>query len=387
MATLVKRLMVERGRWAAALVGSPPLFFLVALLMAAVLAPAADGQPLVPAVIVFGDSVADSGNNNGRLTIFKADFPPYGRDFPGHTPTGRFCNGKLVTDITVETLGFAAYPPAYLGPNATGKNLLIGANFASGASGYLGSTAILYVRAGFEFETYSSWYKNAVSLKQQLSYYKEYQQKVEKIAGNKTTSDSIFSGGVHILSAGTSDFLQNYYINPVYYLIYTPAQFADLLVGSFTSFVQDLYRLGARKIGVASLPPMGCLPAAITLFGKGGNECVKRLNGDALVFNRKLNATAGQLKKKLAGLKLVVLDIYKPLLDLVDNPAGNGFFEARKACCGTGTIETSLLCNAKSPGTCKNATGYVFWDSVHPSEAANQVLANALLVQAIDLLS
>ncbi|KAK1299143.1 GDSL esterase/lipase [Acorus calamus] len=57
------------------------------------------------------------------------------------------------------------------------------------------------------------------------------------------------------------------------------------------------------------------------------------------------------------------------------NPADSGFFEGRKACCGTGTIETSLLCNPHSPGTCANATGFVFWDSVHPSEAANNLLA------------
>lgn len=64
-----------------------------------------------------------------------------------------------------------------------------------------------------------------------------------------------------------------------------------------------------------------------------------------------------------------------------------GFFEARKACCATGTIETSFLCNARAPGTCSNATGYVFWDSFHPTEAANKILSDALLVQGIDLIS
>lgn len=64
-----------------------------------------------------------------------------------------------------------------------------------------------------------------------------------------------------------------------------------------------------------------------------------------------------------------------------------GFFESRRACCGTGTIETSMLCNARSVGTCSNATQYVFWDGFHPSEAANQVLASALLEQGISLVS
>ncbi|CAA7395836.1 unnamed protein product [Spirodela intermedia] len=332
-----------------------------------------NGQALVPALVVFGDSAVDVGNNNHILTLVKSNFPPYGRDFPRRIPTGRFCNGKLAVDFTAETLGFEVYPPAYLGENARGKNLLIGANFASASSGYLESTALLY---------------HTVSLNQQLSYYKEYQQKVRRITRNKTRSDAIFSEGIHLLSTGSSDFLQNYYINPLYKVLHTPAQFADSLVDSFTSFVQELHSLGARRIGVASLPPLGCLPASITLYApSGSSDCVERFNHDAILFNKKLETAARTLRRKLSGLKLVVFDIYKPVLDLIRNPSGNGFYESRRGCCGTGTVETSLLCNSRSPGTCRNATGYVFWDSVHPSEATNRVLADALITQGIDLIT
>ena len=59
------------------------------------------GGGKVPALIVFGDSTVDAGNNNRLATLVRADFPPYGRDFPAtHAPTGRFCNGKLATDYT-----------------------------------------------------------------------------------------------------------------------------------------------------------------------------------------------------------------------------------------------------------------------------------------------
>jgi len=85
-----------------------------------------------------------------------------------------------------------------------------------------------------------------------------------------------------------------------------------------------LYALGARKIGVTTLPPMGCLPAAITLFGFDSNECVVRLNSDAVNFNKKLNTTSQSLQKSLSGLKLVILDIYQPLYDLVTKPSENG---------------------------------------------------------------
>lgn len=47
----------------------------------------------------------------------------------------------------MENLGFSSYPPAYLSQEAQSDNrtLLHGANFASGASGYLDATAALYV--------------------------------------------------------------------------------------------------------------------------------------------------------------------------------------------------------------------------------------------------
>lgn len=146
------------------------IFFL--LLLLAPVIPLANGQPLVPALFTFGDSVLDVGINNHLETLTKANFLPYGRDFITHEPTGRFCNGKLTSDFTgtlyLEThslmfihhqsmilisfvafwiadyLGFTSYPKAYLG-EAGEKNLLIGASFASAASGYLDTTAELYV--------------------------------------------------------------------------------------------------------------------------------------------------------------------------------------------------------------------------------------------------
>ncbi|KAL5707561.1 hypothetical protein ACHQM5_018451 [Ranunculus cassubicifolius] len=69
---------------------------------------AQDSTLLVPAIITFGDSAVDVGNNDYLSTIFKANYPPYGRDFSNKKPTGRFCNGKLATDITV--LSPKAYP-------------------------------------------------------------------------------------------------------------------------------------------------------------------------------------------------------------------------------------------------------------------------------------
>lgn len=77
-----------------------PKSLLVLCLIIATISSTALGDPLVPALCIFGDSVVDAGNNNNLQTLIKANFLPYGRDFVTHRPTGRFCNGKLATDFT-----------------------------------------------------------------------------------------------------------------------------------------------------------------------------------------------------------------------------------------------------------------------------------------------
>ncbi|RCV20675.1 hypothetical protein SEVIR_4G073200v4 [Setaria viridis] len=330
-------------------------------------------QPLVPAVISFGDSTIDVGNNNYLpRAVFKADYAPYGENFVRQEPTGRFSDGKIVTDITAETLGFESYAPPYLSPQASGKNLLIGANFASAASSYYDDTAAVY---------------DAITLTQQLKYYKEYQSKLAAVAG-RAKARSILTGALYVVSTGTGDFLQNYYHNASLSRRYNVDQYCDLLVGILSNFASELYKLGARRIGVTSMPPLGCLPASIRLYGEGRDACVARLNRDAETFNWKLNATVKALKGQHADLKMAIFDIYTPLRKLAEAPAEQGFADARGTCCRTGTAKTRVyLCNPTTGGTCRNASSYVFFDGVHPSEAANLFMAESMVEAGIELVT
>lgn len=49
---------------------------------------------------------------------------------------------------------------------------------------------------------------------------------------------SLTSGSIYVVSAGTSDYMQNYYVNPVLGAAYTSDQFADALMQPFTAFVE-----------------------------------------------------------------------------------------------------------------------------------------------------
>lgn len=57
-----------------------------------------EGAPEVPCYFIFGDSLLDNGNNNDLDTAARANYPPYGVDFPDG-PTGRFTNGRNIADF------------------------------------------------------------------------------------------------------------------------------------------------------------------------------------------------------------------------------------------------------------------------------------------------
>ncbi|KAL2334285.1 hypothetical protein Fmac_015498 [Flemingia macrophylla] len=87
--------------------------------------------PKFSSILVFGDSLVDTGNNNHINTLAKADHFPYGRDFPGHVATGRVSNGKLVPDFLASILNLKDIVPPYLDPNLSDEQLLTGVSFAS----------------------------------------------------------------------------------------------------------------------------------------------------------------------------------------------------------------------------------------------------------------
>lgn len=63
-----------------------------------------------------------------------------------------------------------------------------------------------------------------------------------------------------------------------------------------------------------------------------------------------------------------------------------GFADARGTCCRTGTAKTRVyLCNPTTAGTCRNSSSYVFFDGVHPSEAANLFMAESMVEAGIEL--
>ncbi|XP_030527232.2 GDSL esterase/lipase EXL3-like [Rhodamnia argentea] len=322
----------------------------------------------VPAVIVFGDSIVDAGNNNNMLTLVKCDFPPYGEDFQGGISTGRFCDGKVPSDLMAEQLGIKDTVPAYLDPNLQNQDLVTGVTFASGGSGYDPLTPKLV---------------SVISMSDQLGLFKEYIVRLKGFVGEEK-ANFILAKSLYMVVSGSDDIANNYFTARVRQLQYDVPGYTDLMVGLASNFLQDLYDLGARRIAVFSAPPIGCVPSQRTLAGGAVRGCAEEHNAAAQSFNTKLSSKIDSLNGKLPHSKMVYIDVYNPLLDLIKFPQKHGFMVADKGCCGTGNIEVAILCNKLTPSTCTDVSDYVFWDSYHPTEKAYKTLVAPLITKYLN---
>ncbi|KAL2321099.1 hypothetical protein Fmac_030068 [Flemingia macrophylla] len=319
----------------------------------------ASKKQLVSAMYVFGDSTVDPGNNNFINTAFKSNFPPYGRDFLNQAPTGRFTNGKLSTDFMASYLGLKELLPPYLDPNLSDEDLVTGVSFASAGSGFDPLTTIL---------------GNVIPIPKQLEYFKAYKKRLEGMLGKRRTENHI-RNALYFISAGTNDFVINYFSVPIRRQSYTPLTYSHFVLQHVKDFIQNLWREGARKIAVVGLPPMGCLPIMITfnshnVFLERG--CVDKYSSVARDHNLMLQHELFLMQLNFttaAGAKIIYFDIYGPLDDMIQASQNLGFDEVDRGCCGSGYLETTFLCNEVSY-VCSDPSKFVFWDSIHPTEKA-----------------
>ncbi|CAK9177052.1 unnamed protein product [Ilex paraguariensis] len=205
-----------------------PLSTLFFVLIAVILISRSQARTLRPfnnsisAVFIFGDSTVDPGNNNYIGTPFKSNFPPYGRDFVNHTPTGRFCNGRLVTDFIASYVGVKDYVPPYLDPTLSIEELMTGVSFASAGSG---------------FDPLTPMIGGVIPMSEQLEYFREYKSKLELAIGKRGTKNLINKAGF-IVSAGTNDFVVNYFGTPIRRQSYTVSGYQQFLMQHVQQFIQ-----------------------------------------------------------------------------------------------------------------------------------------------------
>ncbi|RID67357.1 hypothetical protein BRARA_D02441 [Brassica rapa] len=334
----------------------------------------ASPSPPITALYAFGDSTVDSGNNNYIPTLFQSNHPPYGRSFPAKLSTGRFSDGKLATDFIASSLGLKPTLPAYLNPSVKPVDLLTGVSFASAGGGLDDRTAVMSL---------------TLTMDKQWSYFEEAVRKMKSVVGD-LEANRVIKNALFVISAGTNDMIYNVYDHVLGRFI-SVSDYQDYLLSKVEAFIQRLHDAGARRITVAGLPPIGCLPVQVTLgtitipriFHH--RICTENQNADSQLYNQKLQKLNFRLSQRLPGSKVLYLDIYTPLIDMIKHPHRYGLEETLVGCCGTGLLEAGPLCKPLSR-TCEDVSKYMFFDSVHPSQKAYSVIATYAFKKLFPLL-
>lgn len=341
----------------------PLLLLLLLFLSSTAISSSKRTQPKFSAVFYFGDSVLDTGNNNHLPTVAVANHAPYGRDFPGKKPTGRFSDGRLIPDLLNERLQLKEFSPPFLDARLPNSDVATGVNFASAGSGFNDQTSRL---------------SNTLPMSKQVDLFEDYLLRLRGIVGDKEAS-RIVARSLIFISSGTNDF-SHYYRSPKKKKM-DIGDYQDIVLQMVQVYVKELYDLGGRQFCLAGLPPFGCTPIQITLSGDPGRACVDEQNWDAHVYNSKLQRLLAKLQGSLHGSRIVYVDAYRALVEILENPAKYGFTETSRGCCGTGLREVALFCNAFTP-ICKNVSSYVFYDAVHPTERV-YMLVNDYIVNDV----
>ncbi|KAB5539057.1 hypothetical protein DKX38_016590 [Salix brachista] len=290
-----------------------------------------------PKLFVFGDSYVDTGNwpRNVRGPWKE----PYGKTFPGK-PNGRASDGRVLTDHIASFLGIESPTPYQL--RNTSKNTQQGLNLALGGSG-----------------VFPSWKNDTLTV--QID---QFEQLLKENVYSRQC-DLEYSSSVALVSSGSND-----------YSFYAAAKkgskdglpaFTKGLVKQLAADLQRINRLGVKKVVVATLPVIGCLPIHV-IPPNSYQNCDEESNKNARIHNKlllkavkKLNTDDG--KKST----FVVLDLYNAMVSAIDQfrqgAANTEYKNPLQPCCSK---IVDFICSAE--GVCPNPKLSFFFDLTHPSD-------------------
>ncbi|KAK7303036.1 hypothetical protein RJT34_13935 [Clitoria ternatea] len=277
------------------------------------------GEPRVPCLFIFGDSLSDSGNNNHLPTTAKCNYRPYGIDFPTG-PTGRFTNGRTTIDIITQFLGFENFIPPFA--NTSGSDILKGVNYASGGAGIRAETG---AHSG-----------GTISLRWQLANHRVIVSQIANRLGSPEKAQQYFEKCLYPLKFSVSQMIRKTIL--------------------------------AHHVNMKSNENVtGCTPNAIYTRGENGS-CVEEMNAVPFIFNKGLKSLVDSLNNKFsANSKFTFIKRSSQAID------SRGFLVSKAACCSSGLHRGCV----PDQIPCCDRNEYVFWDEFHPTEAWNLHIAIA----------
>lgn len=164
--------------------------------------------------------------------------------------------------------------------------------------------------------------------------------------------------------SGANDFIDNALINGTSYASWEATTTAA--VSHIAQAVSMLSDGGARYVVVLNLPDLSQLPAVATNAELAADRSIIRsLAGE---FNSELASALASIESQNSRLRLKFLDDFALLDGIIANPSANGF-----------TVVTNDALDALGDPTFDGpGADYLFWDVIHPTTKAHQLLSQAV---------
>lgn len=277
-------------------------------------------------LVVFGDSLADSGNNAVLANIYYGGARDPAPFIGPQVPTlpyasGTYSNGPVWTQYFANSLGMSLTP-----------SLLGGNNYAFGGArvGVDGSTPSLVSQMGMYLNT-----------------------------------STVSANTLYVIEGGGNDardVLGLYGLGKVQEANALIANYVQSIIG----MVAGLAGRGAEHFLLWNITDLGLVPA-VKSMGPGASA------GASAIVAGMNQALVGALNTFLPASvmdDIVLFDAYNGLRDIVADPAAFGLSNVTDACAD----------QLASPGcVANNADQYFFWDGIHPTTAGHAVMAELAL--------
>ncbi|GER29086.1 GDSL esterase/lipase [Striga asiatica] len=295
------------------------------------------GSTLVPKkLFVFGDSYADTGNI--RKSLGSSWKEPYGFTFPGK-PAGRFSDGRVLTDYLAKFLGLKT-PLAYEWMKLGGKKIDNGLNFAYGGTGV--------------FDTLGGLLPN---MSTQIDF-------LENLMNQSLYTKSDLQSSVVLVCLAGND-----------YAAYGLQNYIPLVINQLALNLKRINGLGASKIVVTALQPLGCLPRMTRM--SSFQQCNATQNLLVGYHNSLLQQAVAQLNNETKSPTFFILDLYSTFTSVLQQKGefqGDLKFETPLKPCCMGINNTYSCGSVDEKGNkmytiCSNPKSSFFWDLSHPTQA------------------
>ncbi|KAK3127024.1 hypothetical protein QOZ80_7AG0567110 [Eleusine coracana subsp. coracana] len=163
-----------------------------------------------------------------------------------------------------------------------------------------------------------------------------------------------------------------------------------MVVTAIVNGIERLITLGAVHIVVPGILPTGCLPIYLS-FASSPKEgdfdqygCLRSYNRLTEYHNSLLQEQIRILQRKHKSTRIMYADYTQTHYRMVKQPQKFGFSNPLETCCGAGggkyNFDFGARCGMPGATTaCHNPSARLSWDGVHPTEAANKIVADSWL--------